>query len=1349
MAVICKAVDIIKNTNGATTGYVLSDTDGNVMSVPSDKIKTAILTKQVIVSNLKVTSNNRLIQEDIDVSNNFIAIAKRISDLSGVKYSKPCIEDFYFYTRFENTPAFLLGRIDDSEVTFCVKDKNVSGQINANTIARASALVKKMYCDYITECKPVDNEIGTPKKEENTVQHRIITIDTSEIHYNQEKIAEKLGIEWVNDEKCFRIVDENAIVVVNLCDFADISFFNSKVHGFKIIGNCNSREGILLKYCEMQYLESKHSNPQIMGSIIYDTAIINDGTITCYSLTYINVLKLNDYRNIDLDYILANKVYVNGNSVVLETTGCAQYIKQLEAYANDSIQIIGDSWTVENMKLTAENVRFSVNQHNKNTEYQIQSSLRNLNGKYTYPNLYMIVCNHFLDANSVVANIDVSGNIRIGYLVWKCKFNTDIKIKASSEFDRTLNAEFIQDSIPTSVKISMGGVAITDNTDITFVDLKIGVLHRSRTKGYSLGSTGIFLTDESIKNFSITIANSLKPATKNTVYDLNLVIKELKKISKINPIKVYYGTQAYEILTTNGVEVDILNKEVIGQNVKNTYVKEKIIGVTVFDTIERAVSDAIVNTTDSERYEINTGINVELPSEIIETYGLNIASGSNTTISTGIKSLLDILELFPANNLPFTTDVLNKVTSDTKFRVKTELIASCENIMVNLISITYTGMLEIDQYVVVTNGKNLIYMTYIGDCELKYYRGSSLHIQDGVQAIRKLDSVDLVLKSIRQSVTISSVSDTNKFIQDVYDLFNKTTVMLLNSKTSSILTLESSRQIVSFKVGYKKVKKSKFDANYERNYLHRIEKIESNDNVENIIDDVNESYKNSVLLRTKDIKATREGEVGNIPSCEVSSLWQIAHKHSDIKSRDIITIDLLNDVLKLGFFNNITEAQFIQALKKASRVYRRYVTDGSFDIESYSFTGKLKRLQSEYMGKITYLHVITFNDGSAEYYSADESIDTVIAYIKRIAFNKNSEQFESYVTEFNVVKDAYGYKYTDADKIAYNLQMSYKDIRYKGVSGIRIYTAIKDAENNHDYDRKLALLRLIGMSEYEYDNLISKGTYYNENDRYKNIDAEVIVKMPKSKELLDLLQISDKDFDELVALDKYDKITYKLKHIALDSVVVIYSSLRRLQSTYKGYSTKTVIGVCKKTGYCYLFTINGGYVIPALRITSFKEAMLLRKQLIEEEAEVQKKDGLLQDIGWNHSDALMQTIELNLTNTKEADKYPQKYRHLVAYFCEEPEFENMDTDYSQKNTEDENSILSGYTQAYLMQFMQMGAVQMVVSIPSSYKYRKTYLLEGVGYKAIEYYNPENQLYAFSIGSDTNVISEYSLEELFD
>ena len=120
MVVICKAIDIIKDKKGNTSGYVLADTTGQTMSVPSDKIKAAILSKQVIVSNLKVTSNNRLINEDIDVPKLFNTVADKISELSGVNHNKPYIDNFYFCTKFGETSAYLKCTLDGKDITFVV-----------------------------------------------------------------------------------------------------------------------------------------------------------------------------------------------------------------------------------------------------------------------------------------------------------------------------------------------------------------------------------------------------------------------------------------------------------------------------------------------------------------------------------------------------------------------------------------------------------------------------------------------------------------------------------------------------------------------------------------------------------------------------------------------------------------------------------------------------------------------------------------------------------------------------------------------------------------------------------------------------------------------------------------------------------------------------------------------------------------------------------------------------------------------------------------------------------------------------------------------------------------------------
>lgn len=1343
MTVICKAIDVIKDNKGTTIGYVLCDTNGNSMNVASDKIKAAILAKQVIVANLKVTSNNRLIHEDIKVSDKFNAVADRLSELSGVNHSKTSVKDFYFYTEFDNTPIFIIGTLDDSVIKFCVKDKDLQNELNAENFSRAATYIRRLYCHYVTKNKPVNNEIVTPKKEDSKNDYRVITLDTSKIYGNYTEIAKELGIEWISAERSFRVVDENTIVVVNLTCNRGISFIDSKVHGFKIVCNTDSRYEILLKYCEMQHLEVKDIDIKMSACIVYNTASIYNGTPVCSQLTYINNLKIDNSRagcygdNIKLDYIISNNVQVQSKKLTVESNCCAQYIHNMEADSKDYLNLIGDSWVVSNLKLTSENIRFNIDVYERNAEYRIQNSLSEIYGHYTYPNLYMIVCNYFLEANSVEANIKVKGNVQILKLLWKCKFEEPIEIEVKEYYSKLLIAEAIQNNLPDTLKIAEGGIAITNNTDITFKNLKIGVLYKSRAKKYTLYKTGIFLLDDQVKRFSITIENSLKPAAKNNVYDLELVIEELKEISKINPIKVYYGTQAYEILTTNGVEVEILNEDEIKQSVKNTSIKEQIIGITVLDTIEQSVSNGLKNCEDSNRYEINTGINVELPDEIIKTYNLSVAEGSNTTISTSIKALLDMIMIFPANNLPFTTEILNKISSNQKFRVCTEAVKYEENIRVHIINITYTGISDIDQYIVVTNGKNLIYMAYIGECQVVYNKGTSSYIQSAIQTVRKLDSIDLELKSIKQNLTMSSVNNNKQFMENISKLFNSTTSFIFNNKVSSILTTVAPEEVITFKVGCNKSKLTKFDKTYERNYLREIIRLEANDVKDSIIKDVETSYKNSVLLRTENIEVNTNSDIKNIASCKIASLWQLAQKYKINDSNNTeITLELLNDILELQYFNKITESYFKQALKRSKLSYHKYQTDGSFNIETYYFNGVMKKLHNEYMIGTRYIYVISFVDGDIEYYSADIDIKKVLSDMKLITSYNSTESFEDYIDKFNYIKKIYDLKYEAPDKMAYDLFVNGRELDSLDISICKLYEAINNAKNN--VDSRTKLIKVLGVSDRFFDSITSTNS---------DIILDIVSKIPKSKQLLDMLGVSEEVFDNIVAYRKCGNAVKELRESAGKTLLMLYNSgtqLRRL--SYKNYPTRVCIGMCKKTGYCYLFTINNKFTIPALRLPSFKDAMLLRKQLHEEESKIQQTDGLLQDLGWYQYEELTKTIELNLVNTKEVDEYPQKYRYLVAYISEKPEFEIVDGE--DKIGHSDSEILTGYNYSYFSQYISMGAIHMVADIPSTYKYSKAYSINDSANKIIEYYNKNNNLYAFEIDSNTKAISEYSLKELF-
>lgn len=129
-------------------------------------------------------------------------------------------------------------------------------------------------------------------------------------------------------------------------------------------------------------------------------------------------------------------------------------------------------------------MRVNINQFDKDTDRDIQRALVELNGKYTYPNLYMIVCNHFVDANEVEPLVDISRSISISIarLVWRCKFSPEIKLDTAEEFTRLYNAEIVQDTIPDTIKFVKGGIAITNNTNITFNNIRVAALYKSKTK---------------------------------------------------------------------------------------------------------------------------------------------------------------------------------------------------------------------------------------------------------------------------------------------------------------------------------------------------------------------------------------------------------------------------------------------------------------------------------------------------------------------------------------------------------------------------------------------------------------------------------------------------------------------------------------------------------------------------------------------------------------------------------------------------------------------------------------------------------------------------------------------------
>ena len=80
--VTIKAVDTIVSANGVVTGFILEEVEtGKRMQVPSNSILSAIKANKISISNIEVTSDDRLVIKDIENKEIDCVITKDLSRL--------------------------------------------------------------------------------------------------------------------------------------------------------------------------------------------------------------------------------------------------------------------------------------------------------------------------------------------------------------------------------------------------------------------------------------------------------------------------------------------------------------------------------------------------------------------------------------------------------------------------------------------------------------------------------------------------------------------------------------------------------------------------------------------------------------------------------------------------------------------------------------------------------------------------------------------------------------------------------------------------------------------------------------------------------------------------------------------------------------------------------------------------------------------------------------------------------------------------------------------------------------------------------------------------------------------
>lgn len=1340
MSLVCKALYPIKNNNGVTTAYRLQDQLGNVMDVTSDKIKYAIKNKQVTVTNLKVTSNHKLIQEDMNIPKWFIGVADALQRLSGVKHSDIKVDGFYVATTFDKTPIKLCGLVDGTKYTFII-DARSQTQFSANSK------------DALSNCADIIKESVRDSVDTSKVE----VFTASDIIKDRKLFADQHGFKYWHKDTAFEteIPDRSIVVILDVA--TDVVFINSKIKNLKVITQDEElRERFAIHGCMVDYVETDNID-LITRACVINKCKINNGTPLCDAINYIHELDVNtDYpREIQISNMMCDKVTCYGMKGQIHCDNYA-FIYQLNCCLSVELTLSGSHIFTKEINLASLRAGISIN--NFDVDEMYRQSLKHdltyaLNYGLTYGEIYESFRNKFDSLMDYKATINNSA--RINFRVRTFLVNAELLPKYehpysaySDIYSDYLTADLIQHKIPDTFVLK-GCVGITDNTDITFKNILIPKYTKRRTKfNYRLGTLGFNLIGTSVKDFNIVIENSIKPSSKSAAYDMKLVVGQLVEISKIKPIGVYYGTQAYEVLRSSGANVNILNKDEVPSDLQNKKIKEDMLGMSVLDLIHEAVEKALKYRTDNNTYDIADSFDVEIPKEVSDYFQLSLSETENKKINTESDMLLALIKQFKPNNLPFTTKVFDIIRKDQRFSAKSVRNYTDGGFVIHTVKIVCAGNHKQDAYLVVTNGNKLVYMVYIGDCQLYVQPNSgSEYIKRAIQKVHTLDKIDFNTCIIEQSLTISTANDMDELVKSIKTLMQMCVPYLYSPKYNTIITQGEGDSKQLFKIKAKTELSTLFNVEYSIKTIKDIEtltSLETDDRLGNILKHVDDMFKESLLNNINMFNI--QDNTDTIQEMEICCLVKLAKMVKDDNSvaENKIFGGTIKNILRMPNFKEITKNEYDKLSSKTEQSARmiRGMAD-SVTIYFNSFTSKSTRMLGELMTEINYIYKVIINNSSERYYIADSSITKILNWAKSFTRYKDNFSFEDYISVYTEAKDEFAYAEESLMNIAYAINKESRAYEYN----VKVSALNDMAEPIIRSKNKEGMEYIQNITGLSREQLLSRyeRKYF---DKFTIIDA---AKMPSSVELIALLGIDESTFKKLKRkydiLERYKEALENAKYC----LEYLYSTKSRLVSnskSLKDFGIRAHIVMCKKTGYIYLVAESSKYLIPVFRIKNYKEAMRIRKQLYNECEHIHDTDGLFQDMGWNTSKDLINTVNLQLLNVKKTGSYSGKYRSYVSYLPDNVVYENNYIDEDMSINTNEDSTIDKFNESHLYQFIQMGAMQIVERIPMQYSYINTYRLNGVGYTASEYTNG-NGMYAYEFGNGTSVLSEYSLHELFD
>lgn len=1251
-SLVCRAVDTVKNSKGQTIGYVLEDGLGERRSITTSEIKRAIASKQVTVTNLKLTINNRLIKENMNIPSWFSNVANRIADMTNTKCTEPRIDKFRLRVDFKDTPVSLYGLVDGSKDMFLYDKKleSQSGRITADSLR-----------NYIGMITRYSKPIKVPVQSNNDLEVYYV----SDIHKDQKAWAEKHDFE-IGGPSTFKSKRDGRSIVIIYNEYARLAFFDSKFANIKVMAEENTGYAFKMINCTVDTLISNNV------SVITQEIVVNN-IVKAYNCefktdnktTYINELEVNISEDcvcscdFQLNKLIANKLTIvnNNRSSVLLKSLARDFIcvRDINIQGKNRVTLDLNGLLAENINISADRVLASID----NTWDYYQNAK---NAIYSWNNNNCsVLCGALVnDLSNLKMKININSNsVSFGRMLCYADITPapSFELADNGLWNFSLAVDFFKTQRFKTVRLN-GLIGLTRESNIYIDNLLVGhslIGDKSQKEKGIYGFGFMEVEKEGFNKAVITIGNTIKMARKTNIKEYKAIMYQLREISQYNPINTYFGTQAYSVLKSENVKMNILNKEDIPKNLVNRAMKEQLLGKSMVDIVYDAVNAANSSqlSDNTSNCPVDNGVGVEIPDEIIDYFKLQLDDNCSTTTYKRAATLISLIKLLPISNLPFTRDIIRRMKKDNKFVVSSLRLCKFDSIKFYIINIGYLGIKgKVDRYAMIANGKKLIHMAYIGTAYCKVQNLYEIEkVNECIEQLHKLDKVDFVNYVIEQSLTLTTFDEIRNFIPRAKNIIDFGVTYLWYDNI--LITFGNENNMIIFKTTASMEKTSAVNRLDMISYPERIDSITSVDNKElkNVINKIDREYKQSLLFNINTlVKEDNDTEEGKLPCAEISTYYQIAHRI--FTDGNIVSADTIADILSLPYFEEIEQERYYKILKNSE--YKCNIDkDDSFDIWYGNIKKNTKRSLNDISLKGIVLIRVAYNYGLEQYYIGDTDIVNLVRSLQKLGSYQNSEYMysvEDYIKDFSYLMK----KWYDKN----------------GSVGTTERIARQFNNNNRGYKY---IIDIYGISEIIKEN-IENGIYTAEHyidlfkmDKYrakefkddlgkinKSITDDDIYNAGITQELLDLVH---NDTDKLnrfrEAYENYKKFE-RASFLLRDATekVFYFNVTDKSSSRHKSSNTTTIeCLVCGKNGTLYLMIKRGRVTIPIMRIRNFKDAMILRKQLSVDIDD--RSDWIASALFYLDNKNLQSDVSMQFNNDSNKDDY--MYEHglpFIAYYDE-------------------------------------------------------------------------------------------------